>query len=115
MTIQASRQQKEVQEKLLTDENKLLFKKHFFTADLPDNLKSNLGKYYTPPHLVNLIKKLVSPYVRTNSIIMDLAAGCGAFLDCFPAFLNSSCLLLSISAFLADVDCSSNAFSSDCF
>ena len=85
MTNPASGQQKEVQEKLLTDENKLLFKKHFFTADLPDNLKSNLGKYYTPPHLVNLIKKLVSPYVRTNSIIMDLAAGCGAFLDCFPA------------------------------
>ena len=79
MTIQASGQQKEFQDKLPNDEKKLLFKKHFSTADLPDNLKSNLGKYYTPPHLVNLIKKLVSPYVRPNSVIMDLAAGCGAF------------------------------------
>lgn len=85
MTFSASVQPQENKEKLLDESRQLLFKKHFSTSELPDNLKSNLGKYYTPPHLVNLIKKLVAPYVRYDSVIMDLAAGCGAFLDCFPA------------------------------
>ena len=66
------------------DEQLLFHKKHFSTADLPDNLKSNLGKYYTPPHLVAMVKELVQPYARPYSLIMDLAAGCGAFLDTFP-------------------------------
>jgi len=66
------------------DEQLLLYKKHFSTTEMPDYLKSNLGKYYTPPLLVNLVKELVLPYVRPDSVVLDLAAGCGAFLDAFP-------------------------------
>ncbi len=66
------------------DEQLLLYKKHFSTNELPDYLKSNLGKYYTPPLLVNLVRELVLPYVRPDSVVLDLAAGCGAFLDAFP-------------------------------
>ena len=66
------------------DDKIVHYKKHFSTADLPDKLKSNLGKYYTPPHLVQLVTGLVQPYVKANSVVLDLAAGCGAFLDAFP-------------------------------
>jgi len=85
LRIQSSLQQKGLNDKTICEGKQLLFQKHFSTLSLPDRLKSNLGKYYTPPHLVNLVKKLVTPYVKSNSIIMDLAAGCGAFLDCFPS------------------------------
>ncbi|MDD4308793.1 MAG: N-6 DNA methylase [Candidatus Cloacimonetes bacterium] len=70
-------------------------KKHCATAELPDSLKSNLGKYYTPPHLVDLIVELVSPYVKPDSVIMDLAAGCGAFLD---SFLDNEWIIRDIDA-----------------
>jgi len=42
-----------------------------------------MGKYYTPPHLVQLVKSLIEPYIHSETVVMDLAAGCGAFLDCF--------------------------------
>jgi len=82
-------------EKKLTplEEKLVLYQKHFSTAALPDRLKSNLGKYYTPPHLVDLVTELVRPYVKTNSVILDLAAGCGAFLDAFP---NNSAIIRDI-------------------
>ncbi|MFB3844441.1 MAG: N-6 DNA methylase [Candidatus Cloacimonadaceae bacterium] len=66
------------------NEGYIIHQKHFSTADLPDNLKSNIGKYYTPPSLVKLVGQLVGNYLRPDAVIMDLAAGCGAFLDLFP-------------------------------
>jgi hypothetical protein len=57
--------------------------KHKFTSLLDDKKKSNLGKYYTPEHLVMLIRNLAYPYIKNNSVIFDPAAGCGAFLEIF--------------------------------
>lgn len=58
--------------------------KHGYYRKAPDRLKSNLGKYYTPPHIVEKLAEIVSPYVKRDSIILDPACGCGAFLDAFP-------------------------------
>jgi hypothetical protein len=57
--------------------------KHEFLHQLNDKEKSNLGKYYTPEHLVKLITGLAKKHVNEKSKVLDLAAGCGAFLDCF--------------------------------
>ncbi|MFC1514485.1 N-6 DNA methylase [Candidatus Omnitrophota bacterium] len=59
--------------------------KHKFTTFLDDKKKSNLGKYYTPEHLVDLIHSLVFQYIKKNSIVLDPAAGCGAFLEAFKS------------------------------
>ncbi len=56
---------------------------HNLTHTIEDTKKSNLGKYYTPVHLVNLICELCEPHINKKSIIMDIAAGCGAFLEHF--------------------------------
>lgn len=56
------------------------FIRHSFLHKISDNKKSGLGKYYTPDKLVRLIKTMVQPYINENSVIMDLACGCGAFL-----------------------------------
>lgn len=57
--------------------------KHQFLHNVEDNKKSHQGKYYTPPHLVNLVYRTVKPYIKKESFVLDIAAGCGAFLDNF--------------------------------
>jgi len=57
--------------------------KHNYSFHLKDSKKSNLGKYYTPPNLVALIKKMVNKYVIDETFILDLSCGCGAFLETF--------------------------------
>jgi len=57
--------------------------KHRFTEFLDDRKKSNLGKYFTPAHLVETVHSLVRPYLKHDSIVLDPAAGCGAFLEPF--------------------------------
>lgn len=57
--------------------------KYNYSSHLPDNKKSNLGKYYTPENLVLKVKELLSEYITSETLVMDLACGCGAFLDIF--------------------------------
>ena len=57
--------------------------KHNYSSHLKDTKKSNLGKYYTPPKLVNLIAKMVSKYINDATFVLDLCCGCGAFLETF--------------------------------
>ncbi len=74
---------KEILEKFsITGPQKIInYLKHHFTTHLADTKKSDSGKYYTPRHLVDLIFQMVSPYIREDSIVLDPACGCGAFLD----------------------------------
>ena len=60
--------------------------RHNFTHHLQDKKKSNLGKYYTSGHLVQLVIDLVKPYLKDKSIVIDLAAGCGAFIGHFDGY-----------------------------
>lgn len=74
---------KEILEKYtITDPQKIIdYLRHHFTTHLADTKKSDVGKYYTPKHLVDLIFQMVSPYIMDDSIVLDPACGCGAFLD----------------------------------
>lgn len=68
----------------ITDVNEVKnYIKHNYSSHLPDTKKSNLGKYYTPEYLVSLVKWMLSPYININTIFMDIACGCGAFLELF--------------------------------
>ena len=40
----------------------------------------NLGSYYTPPEIVNIAWKMIAPYVRSQTTIIDSACGYGDFL-----------------------------------
>lgn len=57
--------------------------KHNYSSHLPDSKKANLGKYYTPKEIVETLRQRISPKIEENSILMDLACGCGAFLELF--------------------------------
>ena len=57
--------------------------KHNYSRHLPDSKKANLGKYYTPKIIVETLRQIIAPKIRENSVVMDLACGCGAFLDLF--------------------------------
>ena len=57
--------------------------KHNYSSHLPDSKKANLGKYYTPKEIVETLRQRISPKIQENSIVMDLACGCGAFLELF--------------------------------
>lgn len=57
--------------------------KHNYSSHLPDNKKSNLGKYYTPKEIVEIMKEIVMPYITPSTYLLDMACGCGAFLDLF--------------------------------
>ncbi len=83
---------KTVQEKLknfikifsIHDINKVKeYIKHSYSSHLPDSKKANLGKYYTPSVMVNMVRDLVRDEVNDNSYVLDLACGCGAFLEIF--------------------------------
>ena len=57
--------------------------KHNYSSHLPDSKKANLGKYYTPKEIVETLKEKISDKIYDNSYVMDLACGCGAFLELF--------------------------------
>ena len=57
--------------------------KHNYSSHLPDSKKANLGKYYTPAEIVEAVKKEIEPQISDNTIVLDLACGCGAFLELF--------------------------------
>lgn len=59
--------------------------KHEYSTSLPDQEKSNTGKYYTPAVLVDLVRELVRPHLTSASKVIDPAAGYGAFLDHFES------------------------------
>ena len=58
--------------------NELSMVKHLSKNDIIKN-----GSIFTPPHITNIVKKLVSPLLNTNSVIMDFGAGYGAFVSEF--------------------------------
>ena len=60
--------------------------RHNYSKHLSDTKKSNLGKYYTPKELVELIYDMVSPHINDTDIVMDLCCGCGAFMRTFDEF-----------------------------
>jgi len=69
-----------------TIEDKNLVKnyiKYNYSSHLHDTKKSNLGKYYTPEELVELVRGMIEPYLNEETFVMDLACGCGAFLELF--------------------------------
>ena len=57
--------------------------KHNYSSHLPDTKKSNLGKYYTPKFIVEIMKEKIDKYITPNTYVLDLACGCGAFLEIF--------------------------------
>ena len=57
--------------------------KHNYSSHLPDTKKANLGKYYTPKEIVETLKGRIAPKINEESYVMDLACGCGAFLELF--------------------------------
>jgi hypothetical protein len=56
--------------------------RHQWSRYQPDDKKAALGKYYTPQHLVRLVRRMIEPHLAQNpdARVADLAAGCGAFL-----------------------------------
>lgn len=57
--------------------------KHNYSSHLPDAKKANLGKYYTPKEIVETVKREISGEIHNDTYVMDLACGCGAFLELF--------------------------------
>ena len=57
--------------------------KYNYSSHLSDTKKSNLGKYYTPKFIVEIMKKKLEPLISKDTYVMDLACGCGAFLEIF--------------------------------
>ena len=57
--------------------------KHNYSSHLPDSKKANLGKYYTPKEIVETLKTRIEPKINEETYVMDLACGCGAFLELF--------------------------------
>ena len=65
----------------VVDENKLRsIIIHDFTSFLPDHKRSAFGKYYTPDLLTALVHQATKDLDISTLLIIDIAAGCGAFL-----------------------------------
>lgn len=62
--------------------------RHSWSVYQPDSKKALYGKYYTPKHLVDEVKKMLSSKLNGDHTIYiaDLAAGCGAFLSDFEEY-----------------------------
>jgi len=60
--------------------------RHNYSSHLGDTQKSNLGKYYTPKELVQLVYDLIHEKIDDNAYVMDLSCGCGAFMKIFDEF-----------------------------
>lgn len=54
-----------------------------YSSHLSDQKKSNLGKYYTPKSVVKLVKDQIQLFLNNDTYVMDLACGCGAFMEIF--------------------------------
>lgn len=57
--------------------------KHNYSSHLPDTKKANLGKYYTPKEIVETLRAEIVADIHSDTYVMDLACGCGAFLELF--------------------------------
>lgn len=57
--------------------------KHNYSSHLPDTKKANLGKYYTPKEIVETLRAEIAPQIHSDTYVMDLSCGCGAFLELF--------------------------------
>ena len=57
--------------------------KHNYSSHLPDTKKANLGKYYTPKEIVETLRSEIVDKIHEDTHVMDLACGCGAFLELF--------------------------------
>ena len=57
--------------------------KHNYSSHLPDTKKANLGKYYTPKEIVETLRAEIAEDIHRDTYVMDLACGCGAFLELF--------------------------------
>lgn len=57
--------------------------KHNYSSHLSDTKKSNLGKYYTPKFIVEIMKDKMNKLIDSDTYVLDLACGCGAFLEIF--------------------------------
>ena len=60
--------------------------RHNYSSHLNDTKKSNLGKYYTPKELVQLVYDLIHEKIDDDAYVMDLCCGCGAFMEIFGEF-----------------------------
>ncbi len=49
-------------------------------AHLAYESRVNLGSYYTPPEIVNIAWKMIEPYLRSQTTVIDSACGYGDFL-----------------------------------
>lgn len=58
---------------------------HDFSSFLPDNKRSSFGKYYTPAKLTALARQTTEDLDFATILVVDLAAGCGAFIKEFTA------------------------------
>jgi hypothetical protein len=58
------------------------------SVHLSKTKQMQLGSYYTPSHLVDIVFKLISPYIKNQKdvVLFDNAAGCGAFASRFLNF-----------------------------
>ncbi|OOS23496.1 hypothetical protein B0681_09500 [Moraxella porci DSM 25326] len=57
--------------------------KHNYSSHMPDDKKANLGKYYTPKEIVELLRESIQERITFDTTVMDLSCGCGAFLELF--------------------------------
>ena len=62
--------------------------KHNWSSYQVDSKKSSLGKYYTPKHLIDLIKNYSLDFLKQNpnAYVLDSCAGCGSFLEAFKEY-----------------------------
>ena len=60
--------------------------RHNYSSHLNDTKKSNLGKYYTPKELVQLVYDLIHNKINDNDYVLDICCGCGAFMGVFNEF-----------------------------
>jgi hypothetical protein len=68
---------------LQNDKDKRNFLKHNLLNAIKEEKKLDLGKYYTPEEITKTVYDITRSYLKSNSIILDTAAGTGAFLDYF--------------------------------
>lgn len=51
-----------------------------YAEHLPKIKKIQLGGYYTPKKLVDIVHSIIKPYLNKKTIIFDNAGGCGSFI-----------------------------------
>lgn len=43
----------------------------------------NLGSFYTPPKLVDLVWQMITPFLNSSSVVLDSSCGYGSFFTNF--------------------------------